>query len=168
MRLYHGSSVRVPAPALQPVSGTKDFGPGFYTTTSEEQAGRFARLKARRLRQPVAYVSEYEQDETTLGGLDVLRFDGTSHEWVEFVKRNRMEVAYEHGHDLVIGPVADDKVFKAMTQFLEGDFGEAVLIEKLLTFRLHDQWLFHTERSLERLLFRQALEVSTNKTSSDE
>ena len=49
MRLYHGGAVAVPNP--QPVSPIKnrplDFGSGFYTTTSLEQARRWLKIRSR-------------------------------------------------------------------------------------------------------------------------
>jgi hypothetical protein len=42
MTLYHGSDQIIKAPELRPSIRTLDFGSGFYTTTSKEQAENFA------------------------------------------------------------------------------------------------------------------------------
>lgn len=102
----------------------------------------------------------YELDETCLGELDVLRFEDTSHEWVEFVKSNRLVRGFEHSHDIVVGPVADDRVYNALTLFLEGNSSEEQLVRELLTYRLRDQWLFHTARALASLSYVQSITVT--------
>lgn len=42
MRIYHGSNVLVEKPILIKATRTLDFGYGFYTTTSKEQAYKCA------------------------------------------------------------------------------------------------------------------------------
>ena len=49
MILYHGSTVRVEMPELRAGVSLLDFGAGFYTTSSYEQAERWARIKMRRV-----------------------------------------------------------------------------------------------------------------------
>lgn len=48
MRLYHGSTIATKHPSLQKGRATTDFGKGFYTTTSFEQAKKWALLKQKR------------------------------------------------------------------------------------------------------------------------
>ena len=44
MRLYHGSFCEVQAPDLSKCARYKDFGQGFYLTSSREQARSFAKI----------------------------------------------------------------------------------------------------------------------------
>ena len=46
--LYHGSYCEVSKPDLTRCAKYKDFGQGFYLTTSEEQAQRFSRTSLRK------------------------------------------------------------------------------------------------------------------------
>ena len=48
MLLYHGSTDLVDKPEIRKGDVFLDFGVGFYTTTSYEQAERWARIKMRR------------------------------------------------------------------------------------------------------------------------
>ena len=48
MIIYHGSTVLVEKPEIRISDSFLDFGTGFYTTTSEHQAERWARIKMRR------------------------------------------------------------------------------------------------------------------------
>ena len=49
MILYHGSNVIVKNPKILKANRTLDFGYGFYTTTSKEQALKWAKIKSRSL-----------------------------------------------------------------------------------------------------------------------
>lgn len=50
----------------------------------------------------------------------MLRFGTPDHEWVQFVKNNRLVKGYRHEHDIVVGSVADDAVYDSFAIFLEG------------------------------------------------
>ena len=159
MRLYHGGSVAVPHP--QPVSPEKnrplDFGSGFYTTTSLEQARRW--IKIRSGQEPTfgrGVISTFEVDESELGhsGLKIMRFSSSELEpWFDFVMANRHARGFSHDYDIVIGPVANDKVFTTLTLFEMGVLSKVQAILQLKTYVLWDQYLFHTERSLKYLKY---------------
>ncbi|WP_418979597.1 DUF3990 domain-containing protein [Adlercreutzia equolifaciens] len=50
MILYHGSNVEVRLPRILTTNRSLDFGAGFYTTSSPNQAERWAQLQTRRRR----------------------------------------------------------------------------------------------------------------------
>lgn len=58
------------------------------------------------------------------GGLHIIRhnnclwFDAPTEEWVDFVYANRNDRTFTHNYDYVYGPVANDKVYAAFTQFI--------------------------------------------------
>ena len=62
MILYHGSIDLVDKPEIRKGDVYLDFGVGFYTTTSKEQAERWAKIKMRRNNVDVGFVSVYEFD----------------------------------------------------------------------------------------------------------
>ena len=62
MILYHGSTELVSKPEIRTGDVYLDFGVGFYTTTSFEQAERWARIKMRRENVDLGYVAVYEFD----------------------------------------------------------------------------------------------------------
>ena len=62
MIIYHGCTVWVEKPEIRSGDNFLDFGVGFYTTTSYEQAERWARIMMRRENKEVGYVSAYEFD----------------------------------------------------------------------------------------------------------
>ena len=64
-------------------------------------------------------------------------------------------------YDIVIGPVADDKVYRVVILFENGDIDKDLAIKKLKAEALSDQILFHTDKALEFLNFVE-VEVITN------
>ena len=155
MILYHGSSVVVEKPELRESSRTLDFGFGFYTTTSWEQAKKWARIKAGRDRASSGFVSIYEVDDALFRNkqFNVRSFRGPSRAWLEFVINNRMKENYHHAYDIVCGAVADDRVYACLNAFENRfmDFESAV--RELRTYKLADQISFHSEDALAQLKF---------------
>ena len=64
-------------------------------------------------------------------------------------------------YDIVIGPVADDRVYRVVILFENGDIDKDLAIKRLKAEALSDQILFHTEKALGFLNFIKA-EVITN------
>lgn len=89
MILYHGSNVVVREPHLLKIQRELDFGKGFYTTSDLEQASKWARRTALRLKQSQAHVSVYEVDEEKMLSMRILRFDKPDQQWLRFVVANR-------------------------------------------------------------------------------
>lgn len=158
MILYHGSIEQVRKPEIRKANRALDYGSGFYTTTSEEQATLWVKRKLGK-KGGTGYVNVYELDETYCAQLDVLHFTSPTEQWLDFVMANRMDKDFEHQHDIVIGPVANDRVYAAFALYEGGLLNKAELINELKTYVLVDQWLFHTERSLESISFKEAKEV---------
>ena len=161
MTLYHGGLVAVTTPRIIRGNRVGDFGIGFYTTTDLEQARRFVHRKCFVAGQKRGNVSVYSIPDAILSD-DVLktrRFDLPDADWVEFVFANRRQPDFEHGFDLVYGPVANDQVYASLSLFEDGQIGHEELIRRLMARKLVDQLLFHTERALEHLTFEGSLEV---------
>ena len=78
---------------------------------------------------------------------------------MDFVYANRMSRDYTHSHDLVYGPVANDRVYASFTLYEQGLLSKRELIAELKTYDLIDQMLFHSEASLQYLKFVEAKEV---------
>ena len=91
--------------------------------------------------------------------LRVKVFESADEEWVDFVLANRMIENYSHDYDIVIGPVADDKVYTQFSLFEGGIISKEILIKELKTYRLVDQYLFHTAKALPYLRFMGSYKV---------
>ena len=160
MTLYHGSLDIVSAPEIRPADRTLDYGVGFYTTTSLQQATMWVKRKMQERKAQKGYVNYYDLDLTKRPNLSVLRFETPTEEWLDFVMRNRMNKNFQHSFDIVYGPVANDKVYASFALYEGGLLSKQNLIAELKTYILVDQYLFHTEQSLECLSFIKAQEIS--------
>ena len=160
MKLYHGSSVVVRKPLIERGRKTTDFGKGFYTTTDFEQAARWARIKRERLGYGKAVVSVYDFDERFLEAdeFQVLRYQGATEKWLDFVVQNRKGVL-EHHYDLVMGPVANDRLYATIIMYEKGDLSVEAAIVQLKTHVLFDQLSFHSREALKCLRFVSSEEV---------
>jgi hypothetical protein len=157
MELYHGGKTPVEQPRIIVPSDfrTTDFGPGFYTTTHYEQAKKWVLIKRSREQTEGGFVSVFEVPDDLLHNPQLKRlvFHSADKSWLEFVLNNRAHSNFTHDFDLVAGPVANDRIYAALSLFEEGllDFDET--IRRLKTYQLIDQILFHTKKALYELTF---------------
>ena len=91
--------------------------------------------------------------------LNTLFFNNPTEEWVDFVMKNRTQKDFQHNYDVVYGPVANDRVYAAFALYEGGLIDILTLISDLKTYKLVDQYLFHTEQSLKALKFIEAEEI---------
>jgi hypothetical protein len=159
MKIYHGSIEMVECPEIRKSNRTLDYGQGFYTTTSYEQAEAWVRRRMNEKRTSRGYVCAYELDESALQNLKTLIFEQPTEEWVDFVMKNRTQKGYVHDFDIVYGPVANDRVYAAFALYEGGLINKQALIAELKAYKLVDQYLFHTEKALQTLTFIEAKEV---------
>ena len=118
MILYHGSNAEVRLPRILTTNRSLDFGAGFYTTSSLNQAERWAQLQTRRRGNGRAAVSAYEMDESAIESLSLLRFEGADAAWLDFVVENRKGLYKGELYDLVIGPVANDRTMSVINDYM--------------------------------------------------
>lgn len=152
-RVYHGSIDEVVNPEIRQPNRSLDYGAGFYTTTSYEQATRWVERRMKDKGVAVGYVNIYELDEKLVKNMKSLFFEKPTEEWVSFVMRNRTERNFIHDYDVVYGPVADDSVYTQFALYEGGIISLPTLIHELKTYKLVDQYLFHTEKSLLAIKF---------------
>lgn len=160
MKLYHGSIEVVDKPEIRQPNRTLDYGSGFYTTTSFHQAEDWVRRRVKEIEVNCGFVNVFEFDETALQKLNSLIFDTPTEEWVDFVMQNRTQKGFTHSYDIVYGPVANDRVYAAFALYEGGLLNKQNLIAELKTYKLVDQYLFHTETALQTLTFIEAKEVT--------
>mgnify|MGYP002769207151 FL=1 len=152
-RVYHGSIDEVVNPEIRQPNRSLDYGAGFYTTTSYEQAKRWVERRMKDKGVAIGYVNIYELDEEVIKDMKSLFFEKPTEEWVSFVMRNRTERNFIHDYDVVYGPVADDSVYTQFALYEGGIISLPTLIHELKTYKLVDQYLFHTEKSLLAIKF---------------
>lgn len=161
IRVYHGSLEQVFAPEIREPNRTLDYGCGFYTTTSLEQATDWVKRHQKDKPKPNrGFVNVYEIDIDAVQIANTLWFDSPTEEWVDFVYANRNERNFHHDYDFVYGPVANDRVYAAFTLYESGLLNKQELIAELKTYTLIDQLLFHTPEALKHITFVESIEIS--------
>lgn len=150
MILYHGSFMEVQKPDLIHSREKVDFGRGFYVTPLYAQAAKWC-LKFKRSGQR-AVVSRYVYDESREKELQVLRFDTYSNAWLDFILKCRT-LQDTSTFDLVIGGIANDKVFNTVELYLDGLIDRKEAIRRLRYEKPNLQICFRTEKSLSLLHF---------------
>ena len=154
MILYHGSDVIVSAPGVEYSTRNLDFGKGFYTTSIKEQAMRWAQRKAL----INSFVSVFEANISS--DLKVLDLTNNLDEWIDFVCECRDGSQVFSSYDLIIGKVADDKVFKVVDMYKNEIWDKARALSEMKIYETCDQIMFATQNAIDSsLVFKENLEV---------
>lgn len=153
MTLYHGSNVLVSNPKILVTNRMLDFGAGFYTTSSREQAVKWAKTQTIRRKNGSPIISIFDFDEEVLQGISILKFDSANREWLRFVTDNRKGMYIGKKYDLVIGSVANDNTMPVINNYMSGIIDEETALILLKPQKLSDQYAFLTEKGISVLKF---------------
>ena len=127
MKLYHTSAVEIQKPDLSRGRKNADFGQGFYLTTEDG----FARRWAQGGKGKQNFLNHYELDTE---GLTLKRFE-RDEEWFSYLYANRAGAKDSLPEvDVVIGPIANDTIYDTQgiitSGFLSRDQALALLLEQ--------------------------------------
>lgn len=172
MLLYHGSFIEVSSIALEKCKHGKDFGCGFYVTSSYEQARSFVPLSiTKQINQgllsancSIGYISVFRFHLTP--DISIHLFKEADKEWLHFVASNRrknlfpdLRTAYSN-FDIVGGKIANDRTARTLQLYTSGGYGEPgskeadeIAITTLLPNRLEDQFCFRSAKAIQTLEF---------------
>jgi hypothetical protein len=125
---------------------------GFYTTTDKGQAVKFTNKFIKLGKSRIVNIYEYD-DIIGKSALSVLEFPKADADWLRYIVANRSGAGRDNDFDVVIGPVANDRVYEVIENFEIGDYSEEEAIRRFLTFRLTNQVVFKTEKSLRYLTY---------------
>lgn len=161
MKIYHGGFLAISEPKILVTNRTMDFGRGFYTTTSFDQAKKWALIKKDRFQHEKAIVSIFEMDNTIfkIAELKSKVFHNANEEWLDFVIQNRQNINFDYDYDVVMGPVANDNIYASLNLYEDGFLSKKELMVELMTWKYIDQICFHTEKALGFIKFIKAEEV---------
>lgn len=154
MILYHGSNQPIINIDLAQGKKFKDFGQGFYTTHIKEQAQFWARRITDRFGgTPTVTEFEFELEAAIAAGLKVKVFEKPDREWALFVMANRKKDGdeFHHDYDIVIGPVADDRMARLFGLYDMDIIDLDAVVSGLIYKDLNSQYFFATEESLKYL-----------------
>lgn len=170
--LYHGSCIPVEVPNLIQCRPRKDFGRGFYVTSSRTQAESFAQTVARRTNrihpdstQGFGILSQYGFKPNK--NLRVKVFPHADAEWLRCVAAHKGAKALDEivrslsSYDVIVGKVANDQTNATILAYMGGLYGEIgdatadrTCIKLLLPNRLDNQACFRTTKALACLSYR--------------
>ena len=142
MILYHGSYLEITNPDLNHSRSNVDFGRGFYVTPLYEQAAKWCGKFKRRGKDGI--ISRYTFDENMEKELKTLKFNSYSEDWLNFILNCRSEKDLTD-YDLVIGGVANDKVFNTVELFFDGLIDKTEAIKRLRYEKPNLQICFRTK-----------------------
>ena len=161
--LFHGSKSGLKG-EIAPVSREHcDFGKGFYMGTDPYQ--------------PLTLISDFEQSRfyvirLDLAGLRVLRIPPDL-EWAMLVayNRGRMEEIretklYDHfagmanGYDVIIGSIANDRMFYVLDNFFLGNITDKALVKSLSALQLGSQYVAKTQKACSHVRIETEIELS--------
>lgn len=137
IRLHHGSNVSIDIINLSLSKRGKDFGQGFYLNPNYKQALEMAEFKVDIFGEgsPLVTSFDFDEDAARKAGLSIKVFPDYCAEWAQFVVDNRNNKSDEaiHDFDIVIGPIADDKVGLQIRKFIGNEISIDKLIEHIKT-----------------------------------
>ena len=161
MIVYHGSTEIIKYPDVVHSKKYLDFGRGFYITTFENQAKKWAVRKGMR-QEKAAIVNVYELSEAW-DYFKVLSFEKENEKWLDFVCACRKGQPLNKEYDIIIGNVADDDVFKTVDMYFRGLWDKEKVLDELRYYKMNNQICIVNQETLNRVItFKRAYEVETN------
>lgn len=161
--LFHGSKSGINNDIL-PISRKQcDFGKGFYMGTE--------------VLQPLTLICNYENPKLYIVEIDVNNLNvlevPTTIEWALVVAYNRgkLEIINKKNiynkyknmfneYDVVIGNIADDRMFYVLDNFFEGNITDEGLVECLNTLQLGKQFVAITEKACKNILIKEEISLT--------
>lgn len=161
--LYHGSKSGIEG-EIAPISRNRcDFGKGFYMGTTPEQA--------------LTLVCDYEESRLYIVSIDLNDLDTIEvpptidwamlvsyyREKMEKVKGSKLYSKYSSfikGKDLVIGRIADDRMFFVIDSFFSGNITDEGLINCLSTLQLGKQYVAITTKACKKIKIEKEINLS--------
>lgn len=157
MIVFHGSTLEIKTPDIMHSKGNLDFGVGFYVTTFQKQAERWAARKGMRLNKP-AIVNVYEVGD--ISGYNVREFEDTDLEWLRFVVECRNGADIYKSFDAIRGNVANDDVFKCVSMYMDGIWDESRTLGEIKYYEKNDQIAFLSQVIIDNaVVFLESYEV---------
>lgn len=120
---YHGSYLQITNPSVAKGRDKVDFGKGFYLTSIQEQAEKWAKTIAIRKGPnflPVVNVYRFDYEAMNTSGVRVKVFPEYNLEWLNYVVDCRRGGLLQQNYDFVEGGIANDNVIDTVEDFESG------------------------------------------------
>lgn len=152
MIVYHGFNQIVEHPDVSYSDRNLDFGRGFYVTTVKEQAEKWARRKAgfsKDNKRAILNIYEMKEDGD---GLTFKDFGDDLDTWIDFVCSCRDGAQEYRNFDVILGKVANDKVFRVVDMYQSGIWDKERALREIRVYPGYDQIAFITQIAVDCLL----------------
>jgi len=147
MILYHGSYTAIEKPDLSFSRLRTDFGKGFYLTPLKQQAiswaERFKKEHGTSIISSYSFLSNV--NEKLPDSIRILEFNTHNIEWLEFITSCRLGLSDNSQWDLIIGGVANDKVFDTIQLYFDSLLNADEAIGRLRYNKPNFQYCFRTQ-----------------------
>lgn len=157
MILYHGSTQEIINPDVAFSRKNIDFGEGFYTTPIKQQAIDWA--KRFKYSSKLAVLNFYEFDERYFKKFNTKEFDSYDQEWLDFIVANRTDKSTKR-YDIVIGGIANDRVFNTIELLLENLIQKSEALGRLKYEEKNLQICFKEQEIIDKyLIFKKSEQI---------
>lgn len=129
----------------------------FYLTPIKTQAEKWCKRFIRR-KNKQGIVSIYSFDEKNLDNLKVLYFKNYNEDWLDFIMncRNGKD---NSDYEIVIGGVANDKVFNTIELYLDGLIDKSEALKRLIYEKPNLQICFRNQDVIQQYLHFEGSEI---------
>lgn len=148
MEVYHASTVVVDSPDTTHSRDFLDFGPGFYVTTLQDQAVKYGARFINRGKNAILNIYELADD---LSKWKVIIFKQYDEAWLDFVTECRQGRVVGN-YDVIIGGIANDKVFRTIDLYFAGDISKEECLRKLVFEKPNNQICIRSQQVLNECL----------------
>ena len=163
MIVYHGGIDVIENPDITHSYRPLDFGKGFYITTVKEQAEKWAKRKADIFDKNVAVVNCYEMKDH-IKAFKIKTFPDDLVEWIDFVCNCRDGNEDYKQYDIIMGKVADDKVFRVVDMYHQGIWDRERALKEIKVYETYDQIAFISQKAIDGLLsYSSSYEVNNGR-----
>lgn len=138
MIVYHGSYCVVDNPHISFSRDALDFGKGFYVTEIQEQAIDWTKKFKRRGKSGYLNIYNLEIDKVK-EIYKVKEFFSYDLEWLDFILECRAESNIYLEYDMILGGIADDRVYNTIELYQQQLIGKEEALIKLKYYKPNQQ-----------------------------
>lgn len=171
----------VDTPDLSKCVDRKDFGKGFYLTTSRKQAEDFVKASIKKAiaqgliteKQDFGYVSVFKYHEKD--GVNKFVYENADADWLHCIVGHRKKNTFSEivdsmkDYDIIAGKIADDRTNVTITTYLVGGYGaigresaDRACVSQLIPERLNDQYCFRSNEAFKCISFVESEKIWIN------
>lgn len=148
MKVYHSSTQRIENPDTFHSRDYLDFGKGFYVTTIEEQAVKYAERFIRRGLDAWLNVYELSDDVFRFKTLTLKSYDES---WLDFITSCRTGNDRSE-YDIITGGIANDKIFRTIDLYFAGDINKDEVLKRLAYEKPNNQICIRSQQVIDNCL----------------